>query len=146
MKKSAYIFDVDGTLVDTSSVIHHVLKRPKDFDAFHSEALNAPPHHHVIKMTHKAKFDGHDVIVVTARREKWKMQTELWLKTHGVPYDAIYTRGNKDYRPDYEVKKDILKTIENDWFVVHAVDDNPNVIKLWEEHGIPTTTVEGWIG
>jgi len=146
MKPTAYIFDVDGTLVDTSSIVHHVLKKPKDFDAFHSGALNAPAHDYVIDMAVRARLKGHRIIVVTARHNRWRMQTELWLTKFMVPYDYLYMRDNNDYRPDYEVKKDILKLVNEDYFVVHAVDDNPNVIRLWEENGIPTTTVEGWNG
>jgi hypothetical protein len=29
---------------------------------------------------------------------------------------------------------------------MHAVDDNPNVIRLWEEYGIPTTKIGTWDG
>jgi cytosine/adenosine deaminase-related metal-dependent hydrolase len=53
-------------------------------------------------------------------------------------------RGDDDHRKDYLVKKDILDRIQKHWTVVHAVDDNPAVIQLWEENGIPTTIIEGW--
>ena len=42
--------------------------------------------------------------------------------------------------------KDILLSIKKHWNVFHAVDDNPNVIRLWEEHGIPTTKIGTWDG
>lgn len=53
-------------------------------------------------------------------------------------------RGAKDMRPDYEVKSDILKVIQKSWEITHATDDNPKIIKLWQEHNIPTTIIEGW--
>ena len=146
MKPTAYIFDVDGTLVNTSSIIHHVLKRPKNVEEFNKAALHAPAHDHVIEMAVKASIKGHRIVIVTARHQRWKMQTELWLTKFMVPYDHVYMRANDDHRPDYDVKKDILKLINEDYFVVHAVDDNPDIIRLWEENGIPTTTVEGWVG
>jgi hypothetical protein len=45
---------------------------------------------------------------------------------------------------EYEVKKDMLDTIRKAYTVIHAWDDNPSIIKLWTEEGIPTTTVPGW--
>ena len=55
-----------------------------------------------------------------------------------------FMRGNDDNRKDYEVKKDMLNTIRKNWEVIYAVDDNPSIIKLWTEEGIPTTIVDGW--
>ena len=56
-------------------------------------------------------------------------------------------RQNDDHREDYEVKKDILEYINVYWDIKHAVDDNPSIIKLWEENGIATTTKIGtWDG
>ena len=55
-------------------------------------------------------------------------------------------RADKDYRPDYEVKLDILNQIQLFWDVEHAVDDNPKIIKLWEQNGISTTKIGDWDG
>jgi hypothetical protein len=55
-------------------------------------------------------------------------------------------RADNDFRPDYEVKKDILARIRNSWDVVEAWDDNPNVTRLWQEEGIPFVLVPGWEG
>jgi hypothetical protein len=68
----------------------------------------------------------------------------MWLALNGVPSDRLYMRGDKDNRPDYLVKKDILDRIRTEFDVIHAVDDNPSVIALWQENGISTTVVEGW--
>ena len=63
---------------------------------------------------------------------------------HNVPSDMLMMRGDEDNRPDYEVKKDMLRTIEQAYNVIHAWDDNMNIIRLWQENGIPTTVVPGW--
>jgi hypothetical protein len=141
---TAYIFDMDGTLVDTSSIVHHVLNRPKNFNAFHSEAEHCPPHEDVVVLLRNAMLEGHEIIIVTARGAMWKDVTTRWLDNNNITYSGLYMRGIKDYRKDYLVKKDILKKIREKWDVVHAVDDNPAVIKLWQEEGIPTTTIPGY--
>jgi hypothetical protein len=70
----------------------------------------------------------------------------MWLAKNNARSHALFMRDNDDNRPDYEVKKDILNKIQDFWVVVHAVDDNPNVIRLWEENKIPTTKIGTWDG
>jgi hypothetical protein len=149
--KSAVIFDMDGTLADVSSIRHHLkafdaTKRRviKHFDRFHAESVNVPPHSYVVNAAQVAKMLGHDVLIVTARKHMWRNHTAWWLALHGVPSDALFMRGNLDNRKDYEVKKDILATIRKAWNPIYAWDDNPAIIKLWEEESIPHTVVEGW--
>jgi hypothetical protein len=91
-----------------------------------------------------AMLRGHDVLIVTARSAKYRNQTAMWLAINDVPSTALFMRGNKDQRKDYLVKKDILAKINKTWEVVHAVDDNPEVIALWKENGIPTTIIPGF--
>lgn len=151
MKKNAVIFDMDGTLADVSSIRHHLRyydesKRRiiKHFNIFHEKSVDVPAHSHVVNAAQVAHLMGNDILVVTARKHMWRHQTAWWLAMHGVHSDALFMRGNHDNRPDYEVKKDILNTIRQAWNVIHAWDDNPSIIKLWTEEGIPTTIVEGW--
>ncbi len=76
----------------------------------------------------------------------WRAHTSFWLAINNVPSVALFMRQDADNRKDYEVKKDILQHILQKWDVVHAVDDNPNVIKLWHEYGIETTKIGDWDG
>jgi hypothetical protein len=54
-------------------------------------------------------------------------------------------RSDGDYRPDYIVKKEIVDRLLIRYDIVKAYDDNPNVVKLWSEYGIPCIVVPGWI-
>lgn len=155
MKRKAYIFDVDGTLANVDSILHHIVKHKnretehfkKDFDTFHAESVGVPAHPEVVDMAWDAINEGFDIIVVTARREYWRAHTAYWLHAiANVPHVALFMRQDKDFRPDYEIKKDILEHIQQFWEVVHAVDDNPKVIRLWEENGIETTKIGDWDG
>jgi beta-phosphoglucomutase-like phosphatase (HAD superfamily) len=151
MKPTAVIFDMDGTLADVSSIRHHLTafdesKRRvvKHFDKFHSESVNVPPHTHVVNAAQVAHMLGHKILIVTARKHMWRHQTAWWLAMHGVPSDMLIMRGDMDQRKDYLVKKDMLATIKQAYNVIHAWDDNPSIIKLWTEEGIPCTIVDGW--
>ena len=149
--RDAIIFDMDGTLANVSSIRHHLKsfdeskrRNIKDFNAFHAESVNVPPHDHVVNHAQMAHMLGLAVLIVTARRAAWRHHTAWWLAMHNVPSDALFMRGNEDHRPDFEVKQDILSVIRNSWNPIHAVDDNPSVIALWQQHGIPVTIVPGW--
>lgn len=149
--RNAVIFDMDGTLADVRSIRHHVVPptpKPKgwkkDFHAFHTLSVDVPANAHVVDHAIRASLLGNAVIIVTARSAKYRPQTAWFLAMHGIPSDALYMRGDKDGRPDYDVKKDILTAIRREYNVIHAVDDNPDIIRLWNEEGIPCTIVEGF--
>jgi FMN phosphatase YigB (HAD superfamily) len=146
MKPTAYIFDVDGTLANVDEFLHFMRDGKKDYDSFHSASIKAKPNLEVFSMLDNAISKGHAILIVTSRKEKWRGLTSMWLAKNNARSHALFMRNDNDNRPDYEVKKDILSKIEEFWVVVHAVDDNPNVIRLWEENKIPTTKIGTWDG
>ena len=96
-------------------------------------------------MAKEAHNEGKAVIIVTARKHKWRHVTAWFLALNDIPSDMLIMRNDNDQRKDYDVKKDILSSIRAQGFnVVHAIDDNPAIIRLWEENNIPVTIVPGW--
>lgn len=146
-KPRAIIIDVDGTAADVSAIRHYVLDDPgnKNFDKFHEAATGSPVNADVLQAAKNAQAEGIAVIIVTARKEKWRYSTLWWLLLNDFPFDHQFHRPDWDQRKDYEVKKDILKIIRSRYEVIHAYDDNPSVIQLWTEEGIPTTIIPGWL-
>jgi phosphoglycolate phosphatase-like HAD superfamily hydrolase len=144
----AVLIDLDGTLFDVSGMRHYVTDDPrrKNFDAFHKSAcLFAPVNAKVMHGIRLAKRRGWAVLIVTARKRQWGYYSKMALDKYRVPYDRIYMRENDDDRRDYQVKRDILARIRSQGYnVVWAWDDNPNVVQLWLEEGIPVTWVPGW--
>lgn len=148
MKQRAVIVDMDGTLADVSGIRHYV-KRPrneKDFESFHGASIFAPVNTAPLSLLLHIRATDPTVaiFVVTARRSKWERHTRAWLAKHDVPYDALCMRGNRDTRPDTDVKRDILRRIRTTHSPFLAIDDNPAVIALWAEEGITTYVVPGW--
>lgn len=94
----------------------------------------------------KAASKDHHIIIITARDEAWRGHTAYWLARYGIQHDALFMRADEDFRDYVESKRDALLQILTFWDVVHAVDDDPAVIALWEEHGIPTTKIGDWSG
>lgn len=145
MKQDAVIFDMDGTLCDVTGIRHLVIGGIRNFEAFHLDSVNCPPHMHVVEAAHKARENGLAVLIVTARKAKFRNHTAMWLALNGVPSDAMLMRADHDNRKDVEVKRNILQRIRRTWKPVHAWDDNPSIIALWKEEGIPCTIVPGWM-
>jgi FMN phosphatase YigB (HAD superfamily) len=152
IKRPAWIFDVDGTLVDVDPILHILLNKDREsdsfkrnYDDFHKESIHCAPHQNVVDMVWEAR-KNFDIIIVTARKEKYRNLTSRWLKNNNVPHDALFMRRDEDHREDYAVKKDILEHVNVYWDIKHAVDDNPSIIKLWEENGIATTKIGTWDG
>lgn len=147
LRKRARILDVDGTLCDVSSVRHHVLKPrdEKDFDAFHGGSLHCPPNQMAIDYAIETVSLGMTPVVVTARMEAWAELTRHWLAKHmPVDFDGPFHRAEGDRRSDRIVKLEILRYLRRHYDIRGAIDDNPEVIALWESQGIPVTIVPGW--
>lgn len=142
----AVIFDVDGTLCNVTAVRHHVLSRPRNFHAFHADSIDCPPHQEVVEATHLAHAAGYEVIVVTARENRWSFHTALWLHENNVYYDRLLMRSANDFRPDRTIKAEILNALLlSGYRIVEAWDDNPSIISLWEDNNIPVHLVPGWL-
>lgn len=144
-RRTAVIADMDGTLADVRGIRHYVAAKPKNFDAFHAASAHVPANQQAIDFVTQAHADGHVVIVVTARMQKWFDVTTAWLARYmPVPFDGPFHRQDGDVRPDIQVKRDIYRYLIRHYDIVGAVDDNPNVIALWDSVGIPTTVIPGW--
>lgn len=151
--RKAVILDCDGTLVDVTGIRHYVvLEHPdspgyRDYERFHKASAWCPPIKDVVAEATNWWLMGYEVLVVTARKERWRSLTKAWLDQHRIHHSKLYMRGDDDNRPDAAVKADILQKIRSEGYqVVHAYDDNPSIVKLWKMEGILTTEVPGWMG
>lgn len=144
--KPCVIFDMDGTLADVSGVRHYLTADPrrKNFEAFHGASAFVPPHEPVAELARTLHATGMTVLVVTARKERWRVVTATWLRKHGIEHEHLLMRPDRDDRRDVDVKRDILARIRTRYIPVLAVDDNPAIIALWNEERIPVVTWPGW--
>lgn len=141
--RDAVIFDMDGTLCDTTTIEHFITGQDKDFHAFHAASATCPPRPKVVKAARAESDKGRAILVVTSREFIWRDLTLDWLVEHGIAYDALYMRIVGDYRKDVQIKKDILAQIADDGFTaLEAWDDKPAVIDLWRDNGIEVHVVD----
>ena len=133
--KTAYIFDIDGTISDNQERIQYLTKEPKDWDSFYShcdEDTELP----IINLVRILKHTGNTVIFVTGRPESCLDKTNEWLYDHLIQYNALYMRKNGDHREDYIVKEEIfLNHIKEDFDSFIVFEDRKQCVDMWRKHG-----------
>lgn len=146
----AMIFDMDGTLADVSSIVHHLNKplnqmKIEALDLYHELSVDVPPVEKIVKATHSAHDLGYAVLIVTARRQKYMDLTGEFICKNDIYCDVLFMREDDDDSSDYDLKRKILSKIRWMGFdVERAYDDNLEIIKLWKEEGIEVIHVTGY--
>lgn len=156
--KDIVIFDLDGTLADVSE--RREIANRAQLDVLNQvEYANASNHLQIeaknawweqwegvpanlqydkpspvvdIAKALKA-LDRFHIVIFSGRTAKLEQPTLQWLSKHQVPYDEIYMRGVNDYRPDSEVKTEMLMQHSVSWRkrIVTIYDDRNVVVDTW---------------
>lgn len=139
----AYLIDLDGTLADNTHRQHYLDREPKDWNGFFDAMSEDKPISHMVTLVQDLwGYTQHEIIIVTVRPETHRAQTERWLANQFVLYDKLRMRKEKDHRPDPIVKKEILwQLIKEGVKPILAIDDRPEVIKMWRANGVPVLEV-----
>lgn len=147
-KIKAAIIDIDGTIANTDHRLP-LLKNgnytPEDWEKFIDAQLDDQPNPWcvaIVKAMHKA---GYKIIFVTGRYYSEFKNTDSWLKKHLPKYLHKYVllmRTDTDKRPDYESKEQIIKSIQDTYDILFAIDDKPSVVKMFRSIGIPCLECE----
>ena len=139
------IFDVDGTLMDIDHRRKYVESEQKDWKKFFEYMKFDTIRDDVFHMAHALEADGYVIIVCSGRNEKYRDITEQQLAFGKLKYEALMMRGDQDYRPDYEVKQEMLDRMRKEGLDPKiSVDDRPSVVKMWRQNGLTTFDVGGW--
>jgi len=139
------IFDVDGTLMDINHRRKYVEGEQKDWKKFFEYMEFDTIRDDVFHLAHALHKDGYVIIVCSGRNEKYRELTEKQLAFGKLEYQALMMRGDDDYRPDWEVKREMLAEIRNSGFDPKiSVDDRPSVVSMWRDHGLTCFDVGGW--
>ncbi|MCL3861736.1 hypothetical protein [Actinotalea sp. K2] len=84
---------------------------------------------------------GLRILIVSGRENRFSELTQQWLKAWRVPFDRLYFRPDKDYRPDRETKWEIGTQIWKEYTPLVAFDDRDGIINVWQQLGIATIKV-----
>lgn len=143
-RKTAVIVDMDGTLCDVSTVVH-LQAEPDGFTAFHHACAQCPPNEAVVEWCVEQHGRGHAILIVTGR-DAWSRElTERWLSEHlPVPIAGLHMRAGNDYRSNAAIKREIHSRLARTFDIYAAIDDDPEIVGLWQEIGIPVALVLEW--
>lgn len=123
------IVDVDGTLSS-----HEGVRGPFEHDKCDKDI----PHYEIIDLVRAwAKCNNSatlpsKIIIVTGAEEKFRSIRSGWLKDHHIPFDELHMRPTGDFRPDYEIKREIYYAhIAGRFNVRFVLDDRQQVVDMW---------------
>ncbi len=135
------IVDLDGTLSDCSHRQH--LAVAKDWDGFNELCMLDIPNRDVKEFIALASLDLNiDVIICTARSEKYRQDTMLWLENHRIDIDTILMRPANDFTRSEELKFKLLEEhfgskVEVLMQVLFVLDDREKVVEAMRNYGLP---------
>lgn len=147
---TTWVFDLDGTLCDTTERLHYILGKKKDWDRFFSEIPMDPPFKQMVDLVKLlGKTPDNTVILQTGRPEKYRNITGDWLKRHGLgsSYQALLMREDGDYTPNT-----ILKMRFVEWIISYTnstdilwFEDAPAVVEMVNKQGILALSAECFV-
>jgi len=135
--------DIDGTLADNR---WRKDRADTNLDAYFKALVDDPPIPVMISLVKALHQQGHYIVVVTSRPEKYRALTRGWLVQHDVVIDLLCMRPNGDTRPSAEVKQDMIKGVL--WTYQHLpdtarriliIDDKTSVIDKFKTLGYNTS-------
>ena len=167
-KKDVILCDLDGTLADVNHRLHFInnpdgtkkTRKESDWDSFHTECINDAPNRDVIEIMEsliRGAWMGcnicgsyeRKVYFLSGRNDVVRAETVEWLQKH-VHEDWDYEellimRKNGDFRPDTEVKLEMVQELgltPDD--VLCILDDRQCVVDMWRANGFRCLQVEAW--
>lgn len=140
--KDAIILDVDGVILNSAFIFDEIfklgLKGDAMWDYFHehcnSERVKLisdfKPFYNLLKGLNI------NLILLTSRNDKVKLETAQKLRSEGILFDKLYMRKNGDYREAYIIKKETLQNLQKEYNILMYIDDDLNNCKAAKEIGI----------
>ena len=136
-----YVFDIDGTLADVTHRLHHIKRKPKNWDKFFAASADDKAIAHICDLAHHLSAIK-PVVFVSGRSDQVRRETEDWLEREVGQRGPLYMRKARDTRPDYIVKAELLDALMGDGYEpIMAFDDRDQVVKMWRAKGIPCAQV-----
>lgn len=121
----ACIFDLDGTIADSSHRSHHLRRGPVDWVAWESGISDDSPIGDVISILKSLAESGYRILLATSRAERCRQSTEEWLNQNAIPYDRLFMRQNHCDGDAYAVKSShVYRIIAAGYHPVLAFDDD----------------------
>lgn len=134
MKPPAVVFDLDGVLADTLSLIREIDPNNPDLTTFHDGCMTAPvlaPQLRLLQMLHEASYV---IILLTHRPEGKRAITEHWLDLQGIDRHHLIMRP-KGMFEGWKVGQ--VQRMTRYYNVRLVLDDDPAIVQALTQAGFP---------
>ncbi len=135
MTDELVICDIDGTLADVSERIHHLKKKPENWNAFFAGMAQDKAVHSMVRLCNILRASGVRITLCSGRSEEHRDETVKWLAEHGVNYHDLLLRKDRDRRSDTVVKREMLGSLDKDK-ILFVVEDRSRVVEMWRSEGL----------
>ena len=135
MTEEIVIFDIDGTLADVSERLHHINKKPKDWDSFFKGIPQDKAIRSMVRLCNIIYESGIKIILCSGRSDQYRRETIEWLTQEGVNYHELVLRRNNDRRNDVIVKREMLAGMDRSK-ILFVVEDRAGVVEMWRSEGL----------
>jgi len=137
-KEECVIFDLDGTLalIDERRAAAAKPDGGLNWARFFDPELIAldRPNGPVIEVFRLLRSAGYRMVIFSGRGAETRAATELWLRRHGIEWDFMVMRGEKNYEPDEKLKREWFEKL--DWPCAMVFDDRQKVVDMWRALGL----------
>lgn len=123
------VFDLDGTLTDTTHRQHFVESTPKRWEEFFASAASDRVHEEGLAAARAAVAAGYAIVYLTGRPQRIRRATEQWLRDHDCPPGELIVRRDGDRRGAVQFKLRQLTTLAATRTIALLVDDDPDVVE-----------------
>ncbi|MFE9369071.1 hypothetical protein ACFYM2_04735 [Streptomyces sp. NPDC006711] len=130
------VFDLDGTLADSSHRQRFLERSPRDWDAFFAAAPADPPLVEGVELCREAAGEC-EIVYLTGRPERCRRDTLDWLDEQDLPSGALHMRRDYDRRPARATKMELLRELGRGREIRMLVDDDELVCDAAERAGFP---------
>lgn len=136
-KSTAIIIDLDGTLCNIDHRLNFVKTDGKKnwkgfFEGIADDKVNG-----WCKELIQLLCEKHAIVLCSGRPDDHKKVTERWLKENEINYRYLFMRQRGDFRPDTEIKQNILDfEIKTRYTPYLSIDDRATVVSMWRSNGI----------
>ena len=143
-----YVFDMDGTICDSTHRHHYlqstdaegnIVPRPggKDWDSFFKAQKDDALYRPISEIMEALISAQKVVLILTARPESQREESERWLREHMIPYHGLFMRPTSNRTDDNELKVHQLHTyLKTRVSLVRTVfEDRRRIVHSMRHHG-----------
>lgn len=129
------IIDIDGTLTEVSQFrLSFITGETKDWHSFHSLCLTDTINQRMTRLLREMDPNRYRKIVLTGRNEAHRCVTEAQVDTCDIDHEEILMRPDNDWRPDHQVKFDVLREYGiRPEDVSYVFEDRTSMVEAWRE-------------